>query len=94
MSSVPCEQVFSSSKETDTLWQSNLSLALMEILQILKFCMHQEHLSFTDDWLTSDTVLASLDISQEYIDHSMAKGKIDEVLLLIAKAQQVIEAES
>ena len=35
-SAVPCERVFSSSKETDTLQRANLSPDVMERLQILK----------------------------------------------------------
>ena len=33
-------------------------------------------------------------MSQEDIDHLMAEGKIDEILMLIEEAQQVVEAES
>ncbi|KAJ2969846.1 hypothetical protein NUW54_g12869 [Trametes sanguinea] len=40
-SSVPCERVFSSSKETDALRRSGLGTAMMEILQILKFSRKQ-----------------------------------------------------
>ena len=36
-SSVPCKRVFSSSKETDTLRQSQLSPEMMEMFQVLKF---------------------------------------------------------
>ncbi|KIY46808.1 hypothetical protein FISHEDRAFT_13691, partial [Fistulina hepatica ATCC 64428] len=47
-SAVPCERVFSSSKETDTLRRSQLSPALMEILQILKFTFRQDRMSFME----------------------------------------------
>lgn len=36
-SAVPCERVFSSSKETDTNRRANLSAEHMEQLQVLKF---------------------------------------------------------
>ncbi|KAJ2994371.1 hypothetical protein NUW54_g7561 [Trametes sanguinea] len=41
-SSVASERVFSSSKETDTLRRSGLDGAMMEILQVLKYSIHQE----------------------------------------------------
>ena len=66
----------------------------MEILQVLKYSVRQERLSFTDGWLTPDAALASLDVSQEDIDRLMIEGKINEVLSLVEEAQQVVEAES
>jgi hypothetical protein len=38
-SSVPCERIFSSSKETMTAWRNCISSTLMEALQILKFAI-------------------------------------------------------
>ena len=47
-SSVPCERVFSSSKETVTAGRNSLSPKLMEALQLLKFSTKQGRgLSFT-----------------------------------------------
>jgi len=37
--SVPCERVFSSAKETDTNKQNRMSTMLMEALQLLKFSL-------------------------------------------------------
>ena len=48
-SSVPCERVFSSSKETCALRRNSLSPRLLEALQVLKFKYKQEGLSFTSD---------------------------------------------
>ena len=36
-SAVPCEHVFSSSKETMSAWRNRISPELMEALQLLKF---------------------------------------------------------
>ncbi|KAI5822964.1 hypothetical protein K523DRAFT_406190 [Schizophyllum commune Tattone D] len=44
-SAVPCERVFSSSKETDTTRRANLEPRLMEALQMLKFYLHEEELN-------------------------------------------------
>ncbi|KIK79321.1 hypothetical protein PAXRUDRAFT_161578, partial [Paxillus rubicundulus Ve08.2h10] len=51
-SAVPCEQVFSSGKDTDTEQCSNLSPDMMEILQILKYQFHNDRISFENNWLT------------------------------------------
>ena len=48
-SSVPCERVFSSSKETCTLRRSRITPDLMEALQVLKFHVKQGNsLDFTE----------------------------------------------
>lgn len=44
---VPCERVFSSSKETCTLRRSQLDSTTIERLQILKHLYHHQRLNFT-----------------------------------------------
>ena len=44
---VPCERVFSSSKETCTLRRSQLSPTTIEMLQVLKYLYQREQLDFT-----------------------------------------------
>ncbi|OJT05329.1 hypothetical protein TRAPUB_3770 [Trametes pubescens] len=46
-SAVPCEEVFSSSKETITERRTNMSPELLSELQILKYAYKQDRLSFT-----------------------------------------------
>lgn len=46
-SSVPCERVFSSSKETTTQRRNRTTGEHMEEIQILKFAINQDQLSFT-----------------------------------------------
>ncbi len=47
--SVPSEQVFSSGKETDTLWQNRLGADSMEVLQMLKYSVRKGwDLNFTE----------------------------------------------
>ena len=48
--SVPCECVFSSAKETDTAKRNKITPELMEILQLHKFSIKKEHLRFTAGW--------------------------------------------
>ena len=54
-SSVPCERVFSSAKETDTLKRNRIHPMLMEALQTLKFSLKKDRrsFSFTDGWKTA-----------------------------------------
>src|SRR5258708_17765664 len=49
-SSVPCERVFSSTKETNTLKCNRIHPALMEALQTLKFLLKKERFNFTSGW--------------------------------------------
>src|SRR5712692_3226990 len=52
-SSVPCERVFSSAKETDTLKCNCIHPVLMEALQTLKFSLKKERFNFTGGWQTA-----------------------------------------
>jgi len=48
--SVLCECIFSSAKEMDTNKRNRMSPALMEALQLLKFTLKKECLSFMQGW--------------------------------------------
>ena len=54
-SSVPCERVFLSAKETDTSKRNRIHPMLMEALQMLKFSLKKDRasISFTDGWKTA-----------------------------------------
>jgi hypothetical protein len=56
--SVPCERVFSSAKETDTAKRNQISPAVMEALQMLKFSLKKDRLDFMKGWLTSEEALS------------------------------------
>ncbi len=58
--SVPCERVFSLAKETDTTKQNQISLVLMEALQLLKFSIKKECLNFMDRWSTSEVAMSGV----------------------------------
>ncbi|KAI0719418.1 hypothetical protein C8T65DRAFT_736744 [Cerioporus squamosus] len=53
-SSVPCEQVFSSSKETITQRRTKMSPDLLSELQLLKFSYKQNRLSFTSSLVADE----------------------------------------
>ena len=54
-SSVPCERVFSSAKETDTVKHNRIHPVLMEALQTLKFSLKKERFNFTGGWQTAQS---------------------------------------
>jgi hypothetical protein len=56
-SSVPCEQAFLSSSETDTVRRNRISPILMEALQMLKFAVWNTLINFTSDILTPEKEL-------------------------------------
>jgi hAT family C-terminal dimerisation region len=58
--SVPCERVFSSAKDTDTAKRNRISPALMEALQMLKFSLKKERLNFMDGWPTSEVAMGGV----------------------------------
>ena len=70
--SVPCECIFSSSGETDTKKRSRISPLLMESLQILKFNLKKERLSFTTDWITSEKLM-----TEDYPDEDLLLKLLD-----------------
>ncbi|KZP23230.1 hypothetical protein FIBSPDRAFT_737826 [Athelia psychrophila] len=75
-SAVPCERVFSSSKETDALRRSNLSPIVMEMLQILKYRFRRDRISFTEDLVTDERELTVIDIPKEKIEELYPHGQI------------------
>ncbi|KAJ7039417.1 hypothetical protein C8F04DRAFT_930327, partial [Mycena alexandri] len=82
-SAVPCERVFSSSKETDTLRRSSLSPVTMEILQLLKFKFRNDRLTFTEGLLCTEEELSVIDVAPEVLDELLSGGKIVELMALI-----------
>ena len=65
-SSVPCERVFSSSKETTTARRNKLSPELMEALQMLKFSVRNGRgLNFTEG-LSRDEEVKVLEIQMQH----------------------------
>jgi len=90
-SAVPCERVFSSSKETCTLRRSRLSPQLMEALQVLKFSFKQDRLTFTDDLLAAenDYTIAG-PVTAKAIQELISTGKIDELGELLSNAEEMM----
>jgi hypothetical protein len=60
--SVPCERVFSSAKETDTAKRNRMSPVLMEALQLLKFALKKQRLDFINGWATPEVAMSGVSI--------------------------------
>ncbi|KAJ7440176.1 hypothetical protein FB451DRAFT_989599, partial [Mycena latifolia] len=82
-SAVPCEQVFSSSKETDSLHRGSLSPRMMEMLQILKFIYRQGRINFCEDLVVTETELSVIDINPDVIEGLLAAGRTQELEELV-----------
>ena len=59
-SAVPCERAFSSSSETDTKKRNRIKHKLFEALQILKFGLKRDVLSFTEDIITPEDLMTGV----------------------------------
>lgn len=57
--SVPCERVFSSAKETDTAKRNRVDPVFMEALQMYKFSLKKERLNFMAGWETSEAAMSA-----------------------------------
>jgi len=75
-SAVPCERVFSSSKETDTKRRSRLSPSKMTELQILKYIFRNERLTFTAHLLCSEEELTVLDIPDDLLHELISEDRL------------------
>ena len=56
--SVPCKYMFSLAKETDTTKRNQISPAMIEALQLLKFSLKKEQLNFINGWSTSEAAMS------------------------------------
>ncbi len=84
-SAVPCERVFSSSKESCPLRRNKISPALLEVLQILKFSYKQDRLDFSSDWVAgNDEFGIDNELTEAEIRELLVAGKIDELKDLIS----------
>ena len=80
---VPCERIFSSSAETDTKQRNHISPLLMEALQMQKFMIKKEHLSFTEGWMTQEEELVEDDPDQDLLQMLLdddAQTSLDSVI--------------
>ena len=82
-SSVPCERIFSSSKETCTLRRNLLSAALLEVLQVLKYLYKQERLDFMSQWMSCEEDYSIEHATETAINELISAGKSEELVDLL-----------
>ena len=85
--SVPCERVFSSAKDTDTAKRNRISPFLMEALQMLKYALKKKRLNFMEGWPIPKEALSRLvpdrGLDSLLLKDGLAAGKdnaLDELL--------------
>lgn len=77
VTSVPCECIFSSAKETDTNKWNRMSAMLMEALQLLKISLKKERLSFMCGWLTLEAAMLGSVSQESWPTHNLATLLVD-----------------
>jgi len=84
-SAVPSEHIFSSSKETDTLWCSNLSPGMMEILQI---SFKTEKLNFNNGWITQEPdEISVIDVPCSTAHKLLTTGQVEELTQILCQGK-------
>jgi hypothetical protein len=78
--SVPCERVFSSAKETDTAKRNRMSPVLMEALQLLKFALKKQRLDFIHGWATPEVAMSGKSKPDCDLLGTFLKGDSDAVM--------------
>ena len=87
-SAVPCERVFSSSKEMCVLRRSLLSAGMLEILQVLKHLYKEEHVDFTSHWIANEDDYSIEKATESAIDELISSAKSEELLDLLHSMDQ------
>ena len=95
-SAVPCERVFSTSKETCSDRRNRILPKLLEVLQVIKYARKQDRLDFMDGFLANEedyTTDGSLTVWA--IEELIQLGRIDELreLLEIAEEHAAVESD-
>ncbi|KAJ7791123.1 hypothetical protein B0H14DRAFT_2395943, partial [Mycena olivaceomarginata] len=67
----------------DALRLGNLSLTVMEMLQILKFDYRKGRVSFTDGWVATEEELSVIDVEPGILEELLATGKVQELVDLL-----------
>jgi hypothetical protein len=83
VSSVSCEWIFSSSKETCAMRRNLLSSALLEVLQVLKHIYKQGRLDFTSELVATEEDYSIESVTEAAVNELVSLGKSDELLDLL-----------
>ena len=80
---VPCERVFSSSKETCVLRRSFPSTGVVEVLKVVKHFYREECLDFTSHWIANEDDYSIEKATEPAIDELVSSAKSEELLDLL-----------
>ncbi|KAG8948317.1 hypothetical protein FRC03_000753 [Tulasnella sp. 419] len=83
-SAVPCERVFSSSKDTIPLKRANLSPSLMSALQFLKYAYRSNRLGFTSYYIATEEESENDILTPELMEELTTAGRFEELEDLLA----------
>ena len=81
--SVPCERLFSSAAMTDTPKRNRISAELMEALQMLKFLIKRDRLSFTRHLQSLSVVIDTLLAQNEDMASVHVELAVDDIFSAI-----------
>ncbi|KAJ6528712.1 hypothetical protein DFH09DRAFT_860767, partial [Mycena vulgaris] len=79
-SAVPCERVFSSSKETDALRCGNLSQLLWRCSKSSSLLTAGGRVNFADEWVATEEELSVIDVAPEVLEELLATGQIQQMV--------------
>jgi hypothetical protein len=82
-SAVPCERVFSSSKETCILRRCLLSAPMLEVLQVLKHLYKGDQLDFASHWIANEDDYSIEKATEAAINELVSSAKCEELLDLL-----------
>ncbi|TFY53942.1 hypothetical protein EVG20_g9907 [Dentipellis fragilis] len=82
-SAVPCEQVFSSSKETVISRRSRLIPATVEVLQVLKYRLRHERLNFSDKLACEDDYTIEGPVTDHTVEELVKANRLPELTELL-----------
>lgn len=80
--------MFSLSKETCTLHRNILSLALLEVLQVLKHIFKEGRLDFTSHLIITEEDYSIESVTKTAINELVSLGKTDELLELLCSIDE------
>ena len=82
---MPCERVFSSSKETDTNRRPNIGDDLMEVIQMSKYLHRGERLDFTTGLLPTEEECSIIDVPASTLADLLRSGNTKALEILITR---------
>jgi len=85
---VPCERVFSSSKETDTDRRSRIGDEFMEVMQMSKYSHRNERLDFTSGLLATEEECKAVDVPPSTLADLLRSGNVQALESLITRSHE------